>query len=120
MLNLVLHKKRLMNKMSVPRGWRCLYLLMRSRTCQDLTLQHSGFILFADTPWLFLFCLIDVSDDAYLTGVYVQWFDLQIILFCVLIYLAVNHHEILQHLARIRKSVADKRNILSLRFLYTL
>jgi hypothetical protein len=94
-----------MIKMSVSRGWRSLSLLTRSRTGEDVTLQYGGFIPFEDTRGYFLFYVIDVSDDAYLTGVYVQWSGLQIILLCVLIYLAVRQHEILQYLARIREGL---------------
>jgi hypothetical protein len=63
--------------------------------------------------------MIDASDDAYLIGVYVQWSGLQIILCCVLIYLAVKHREILQYLAHIHKSVLDKKYFNPIFCLYT-
>jgi hypothetical protein len=66
-----------------------------------------------------LFGLIDVSGDAYLTGVYVQWSGLQMIISYVLIYLVVKQNEILQYLAHIPKSLVDKNIFDTPFFVYT-
>ena len=57
-----------------------------------------------------MFYLIDVSGDAQLTGMYVQWYGLKNILFCVLIYLADKQNEILQYRPHTRKFVVDKKH----------
>jgi len=44
-----------MDKMSVPRGWRCLSLLVRSRTGEDVTLEYSWFIAFEGNGGYFCF-----------------------------------------------------------------
>jgi hypothetical protein len=87
---------------------------VRSRTGEGVILEQSGFITFEGNRGYFLFRLIDVSDYAYLTGVFVQWSGLYIILFCVLIFLAVKRHEILQILTHIRKSLVDKKYFTSI------
>jgi len=44
-----------MIKMPVPCGWRCLSLLVRSRTGEDVTLEHGGFIAFEENRGYFCF-----------------------------------------------------------------